>query len=115
VPALRRRVQAFATEHGFSQPLDVALAVSEAVANVVLHAYRDGRPGRVRVVACSEPEALVVVVRDFGCGMRPHPESPGAGFGLSIVGATAAAMNIERPADGGTRIRMRFDRARQAA
>ena len=112
---IRREVAAFANEHGIADPEDVALAVSEAVANVVTHAYRDGRHGQIRVVACGRPSELVVVVRDYGCGMRPHPDSPGAGLGLSIIGATTSEMNVERPPDGGTRIRLRFARAVDAA
>jgi serine/threonine-protein kinase RsbW len=115
VSAVRRQIAAFATDHGVAEPADVALAVSEAVANVVQHAYRDGRSGDVRVVACGHPTEVVVVVRDYGCGMRPHPDSPGAGFGLSIIGAATSEMKIERPDDGGTRIRLRFRRFARAA
>jgi anti-sigma regulatory factor (Ser/Thr protein kinase) len=114
--AVRRELGAFVDEHFPAATDDVALAVSEAVSNVVMHAYRDGRPGSVRVVACVRPSELVVVVRDYGCGMRPHPESPGAGLGLSIIGAAASTMDVERPDDGGgTRIRLRFRRLDRAA
>jgi serine/threonine-protein kinase RsbW len=103
-------------EHFADAVDDVALAVSEAVSNVVLHAYRDGSPGSLRVVACARATELVVVVRDYGCGMRPHPESPGAGLGLSIIGASTSHMDVERPDDGGgTRIRLRFRRLARAA
>jgi serine/threonine-protein kinase RsbW len=115
VAVVRRELAAFVQERYGGDPADVALAVSEAVSNVVLHAYRDGAHGEVRVVACAYPDELVVVVRDYGCGMRPHPESPGAGLGLSIIGAAASAMNVERPDDGGTRIRLRFRRLDRAA
>jgi serine/threonine-protein kinase RsbW len=115
VASVRRDVAAFAAAHGVAQPDDVALAVSEAVTNVVMHAYRNGLGGQVRVVACGRATEFVVVVRDYGCGMRPHPESPGAGLGLSIIGATASELNIERPDDGGTRIRLRFPRLASAA
>jgi serine/threonine-protein kinase RsbW len=115
VAVVRRELAAFVQERYGGDPADVALAVSEAVSNVVLHAYRDGAHGEVRVVACAYPDELVVVVRDYGCGMRPHPESPGAGLGLSIIGAAASAMNVERPDDGGTRIRLRFGRFEEAA
>ena len=108
VGSIRHELTAFAADHGVADPDDVALAASEAVANAVAHAYRDGRVGDVRVVACGHPGELVIVVRDYGCGMRPHPEAPGAGLGLSIMGATASEMNVERPDDGGTRIRLRF-------
>jgi serine/threonine-protein kinase RsbW len=115
VALVRRELGAFVHEQFGAASADVALAVSEAVSNVVLHAYRDGTPGQVRVVACVYPHELVVVVRDYGCGMRPHPGSPGAGLGLSIIGAAASAMNVERPDDGGTRIRLKFRRLSRAA
>jgi anti-sigma regulatory factor (Ser/Thr protein kinase) len=109
VPGIRRAVVDFAALHGVGEGPDVALAVSEAVTNVVLHAYRDGANGDVRVVACAEPQRLVVVVRDYGCGMRPHPSSPGLGLGLSVIGRLTTEMNIERPDDGGgIRLRMHF-------
>ena len=115
VPQIRRRITRFAAENDAIAQADIALAVSEAVTNVVQHAYRDGASGEVRIVACQYPDELVVVVRDYGCGMRPNPNSPGAGLGLSIIGASASEMNVERPADGGTRIRLRFRRLAQAA
>jgi serine/threonine-protein kinase RsbW len=115
VAVVRRELGAFVDEHFSDASPDIALAVSEAVSNVVLHAYRDEGPGTVRVVACVRPTELVVVVRDYGVGMRPHPESPGAGLGLSIIGAATSAMNVERPDDGGTRIRLRFRRLARVA
>jgi anti-sigma regulatory factor (Ser/Thr protein kinase) len=105
----RQAVAAFAERHGLARGADVALAVTEAVTNAVVHAYRDGRSGMVRVVACARQDGLLVVVRDYGCGMQPNPGSPGAGLGLAVIGALAGEMNIERPDEGGgTRIRIRF-------
>jgi anti-sigma regulatory factor (Ser/Thr protein kinase) len=109
VPGVRRAVVDFAELHGLGVAPDIALAVSEAVTNAVLHAYRNGKSGPMRVVACAEPTRLVVVVRDYGCGMSPHPNSPGLGLGLSVIGRLTTELNIERPADGGgTRLRMSF-------
>ena len=87
---------------------DVALAVSEAATNAVLHAHRGDEAKGMRVVACARQTGLVVVVRDYGVGMSPNPDSPGPGLGLSVIGALAAEVNIERPGDGGTRVRIRF-------
>ena len=109
VPGVRRAVVDFAELHGVGRGPDIALAVSEAVTNAVLHAYRDGASGEVRIVACAEPDSLVVVVRDYGCGMTPHPDSPGLGLGLSVIGHLTTEMNIERPdTGGGMRLRMHF-------
>jgi len=62
----------------------VALAVSEAVTNVVIHAYRDrhhGLLGEVQVTATIDGEELLVSVADEEMGMRPRPDSPGAASG----------------------------------
>jgi anti-sigma regulatory factor (Ser/Thr protein kinase) len=105
----RAAVVAFAERHGLARAADVALAVTEAVTNAVVHAYRNGASGEVRVVACARADGLLIVVRDYGCGMQPNPVSPGAGLGLAVIGALAGEMNIERPEDGGgTRVRIRF-------
>jgi anti-sigma regulatory factor (Ser/Thr protein kinase) len=109
VPGVRRAVVDFAELHGVGVSPDVALAVSEAITNAVLHAYRGDGAGEVRVVACAEPGRLVVVVRDYGCGMSPNPDSPGLGLGLAVIGRVATELSIERPDDGGgTRLRMCF-------
>src|SRR6266508_4444227 len=105
VPGVRRAVVDFAELHRVGVAPDVALAVSEAITNAVLHAYRGGRAGEVRVVACAEPGRLVVVVRDYGCGMSPNPDSPGLRLGLAVIGHLATELNIERPDEsGGTRL-----------
>ncbi len=116
VAYLRQAVTRFAVITGVQAPDDVALAVSEAVTNAVVHAYRDRAEGQIRVVACDEPGQLVVVVRDYGCGMSPRHDSPGLGLGLPLMSRTASMTNIEMPADGGTRVRMHFaKRARSPA
>jgi anti-sigma regulatory factor (Ser/Thr protein kinase) len=111
VPHVRRALMSFAAAQGVPEVADIGLAVTEAVTNAVLHAYRGGESGEMRVVACAEPNRLVVVVRDYGCGMSPRPDSPGLGMGLSIIGKLADEVNVERPPDGGTRLRMHFEAA----
>jgi anti-sigma regulatory factor (Ser/Thr protein kinase) len=90
----------------------VELAVSEAVANATVHAYRDERapdagPGRVRVSARIDGDELWVVVSDDGVGMSPRPDSPGLGLGLPLIAQLSDGLEIEqRPT--GSRMVIRF-------
>lgn len=111
VRTIRDAVRRFAVEHGVLDTDAVALALTEAATNVIVHAYRDGACGDVRVVACAEPGRLVVVVRDYGCGMRPRHDSPGLGVGLSLIGHLASHFDVEAPDGDGTRLRMHFPRS----
>jgi anti-sigma regulatory factor (Ser/Thr protein kinase) len=110
IPEIRHAVRDFASAHEVVDTDAVALAVTEAVTNAVLHAYRDRDPGEVRVVACAEPSRLVLVVRDYGSGMAPRHDSPGLGIGLPTIGHLAEEFSIEAPEGQGTRLRMHFAR-----
>jgi len=49
VRVIRQEVKEFAREHGAADPNAVALAVSEAVTNAIVHAYVDApEPGEIR-------------------------------------------------------------------
>ncbi len=61
---------------------DVVLAASEALSNVVMHAYIDRRdPGEMRIRARVAEQRLHVEVEDDGVGIRPRVDSPGAEWG----------------------------------
>jgi anti-sigma regulatory factor (Ser/Thr protein kinase) len=97
-----------------SVPVDLAavdLAVTEAVTNIVVHAYRDrgpaDAPGRVRVALTLHDDAAWVAVADEGAGMAPRADSPGLGMGLSLIANLCDELEIEQRHDG-TRIHMRF-------
>ena len=85
----------------------VALAVSEAVTNVVSHGYRDRPPGPLRLRAELEDSDLVVTVADEGLGMKPKPDSQGLGMGLALIGSTAADIHLH-DTDNGLSVTMRF-------
>jgi serine/threonine-protein kinase RsbW len=89
----------------------VALAVTEAVTNVVVHAYhgRDstGEPGRVRLTLDLDADGAWVVVADDGLGMAPRADSPGLGLGLSLIANVCDELEIDQRADG-TTVHMRF-------
>ena len=112
---LRAAVVGFAEQLGFDDTSRVALAVSEAMTNVVLHAYRESEVGEMRVVACDEPDRLVVVVRDYGDGMRPRTDSPGLGMGLPLITQMTDDLQIEAAAEKGTLLRMHFTKPLAAA
>jgi anti-sigma regulatory factor (Ser/Thr protein kinase) len=116
VSDLRNRAVTFAAELGFEDTGPIALAVSEAATNAVIHAYRDSEPGDIRMVVCDKPDRLVVVVRDYGGGMMPRADSPGLGLGLPMISTMANDLQIEAAEGAGTLLRMHFTKpARQAA
>jgi anti-sigma regulatory factor (Ser/Thr protein kinase) len=98
----RRQVVELARENGIPDAAltGVRLAVSEAVANAVVHGYRDGTPGAVTVLAEADEDRLKVVVTDEGCGMSPDLGSTGAGLGLPLIAELTASMSV-RPARSG--------------
>lgn len=90
----------------------IRLGVSEAASNAIVHAYRDGAAvGDIHIcVTVTQAHAwLCVSVRDWGVGMSPRLDSPGAGLGLSMMATVAESCEIRSPADGGTEIIMRFE------
>jgi len=86
---------------------DVGLAVSEAVGNAVVHAFRGRPPGTVRVTARGIDGVLTVTVSDDGVGMSPNIQSPGLGFGISLITKVALDVHFES-SEGGTRVTMDF-------
>src|SRR5689334_3307943 len=110
VPELRGAVHDFAVRAGASPEvlMDLALAVSEAVTNAVIHGFVDRDPGEVRVAVSARVDEIVVVVSDDGRGMQPRPDSPGLGMGLPLIGQLAALLDIREPAGGGTELSMTF-------
>lgn len=109
VPRARQLVAAFARQAGLTgQRLDMLrLAVSEAVTNVVVHAYR-GRSGTVRVAAAIASGELWVLVSDSGCGYQTPPATPGLGLGLMLMADACDEFVIAERAEGGTEARMQF-------
>jgi serine/threonine-protein kinase RsbW len=113
VAQARHWVTDFAEANGLSEPRlgDVRLAVSEAVSNAVVHAFRGfGESGTVIVaVAACEGEWIDVRVTDDGSGMAARDDSPGAGLGLPLIRHLADQFDYRSAPDGvGTELWMRF-------
>ena len=94
VPTARHACARLASAVGADE-FEVKIAVSEAVGNVVVHAYRDGPPGKVEITGSVEADKLVITVTDQGIGMSPHPDSPGLGFGLPLIGQVVEDLHVE--------------------
>lgn len=92
---------------------DLKLAVTEAVANAVRHAYPPDSPGRVSVELSADGGRLEIAVSDEGRGLgdadltSDGPSEPGeSGMGLSIIRAIADEVEVGAGPDGrGTRVR----------
>jgi serine/threonine-protein kinase RsbW/stage II sporulation protein AB (anti-sigma F factor) len=113
VAPLRHRVIAHAAEHDIPEPPinDIALALSEAVTNAVVHAYEGREPGHITVRLDIDRGAgrIRVIVADDGHGMIPRPDTPGLGLGLPLIAQLAQAFEIRTPPNGqGTEICMAF-------
>jgi serine/threonine-protein kinase RsbW len=111
VPLVRHALRGLLEASGISdeRTADIALAVTEACANAVLHAYHD-HTGTFEVAAELAPGGrLFVIVRDYGSGMAPRVDSPGLGVGLPVIAAIAEALEIDSPDGSGTLVRMIFD------
>jgi serine/threonine-protein kinase RsbW len=87
---------------------DIRLAVTEACANVVVHAYPDGHSGTMEVIASKDEDTLTVLVRDWGRGIGPRPDSPGLGLGLSLIAALADSVQLAHGEVEHTEVRMTF-------
>jgi serine/threonine-protein kinase RsbW len=105
----RRRLVSFVAELGADHELQarVALAVSEAATNVVMHAYTDAGPRPLHVAADIEDGDLEIVVADQGEGLRSGL-SPGLGAGLGIIAETCDAFVVRERVPAGVELWMRF-------
>jgi anti-sigma regulatory factor (Ser/Thr protein kinase) len=111
VATVRHAVVAAASAHGIDDGPreDIALAVSEACANVVMHAYRhEAEPGALAVDAYRDDGEFVVVVCDEGIGMVPRTDSPGLGLGLGLIAGLADRVEIASQEPAGSSITMVF-------
>jgi anti-sigma regulatory factor (Ser/Thr protein kinase) len=111
VHAAREVARTLALRHHADPPVHeaMALCVSEAVTNSVVHAYRHrSEPGTVELAATRLTDAICLYVRDRGLGMTPRVDSPGAGLGLALIAYYADQFEVRTTPAEGTEIVMRF-------
>jgi anti-sigma regulatory factor (Ser/Thr protein kinase) len=108
IPEVRLRLRTWCDAIPIGAPIlgDLLLAVTEAAANVVRHAYPDGSPGTFSLDARREGADVVITIRDEGVGMGHAPPSQGGGLGLEIIGKLFPHSAVS-DADAGTRVTIR--------
>ena len=108
VPLVRHALRGLLT--GLDVPddviADIALAVTEACTNAVVHAYPDGG-GTINVTASHLDGELDVAVRPRRGDVAARGHA-GAGSRASVIAAIARSVAIGSPDGGGTEVRMRF-------
>ena len=116
LPRTRKAVSGYLEEAG-TEPedrADVVLALDEACANVIRHAFPDGVPGTIRLRAEIASDAVTVQVEDDGVGFdalavtrrEPGPEDT-SGRGLHMIRALMTTVQLESPSESsGTSLRM---------
>lgn len=83
---------------------DMVLATYEAMANVVVHAYRDRAGGTLDLYAHADRVRGIVTVSvaDYGCWRPPTPDHSSRGRGLSLMRGLAEHTGIRRNRSGTT-------------
>lgn len=109
----RRAAAQFAEETGFDGATlwRVRLSVSEALSNVVLHAYSaatDDEAPHLSLVAESDEHGVRFTISDDGDGLRARSDSPGMGLGLALIANSCDELSLDSGDDGGTIVRMTF-------
>ncbi|MCD8006270.1 MAG: anti-sigma F factor [Oscillospiraceae bacterium] len=98
--------------------IDIKTAVSEAVTNCIVHAYRDFA-GNIELSAKAYPDRTVYIkIKDRGCGiedigqaMEPlytsHPEEERTGLGFSVMESFCDDVKVSSKPGSGTTVTLR--------
>lgn len=113
VAVVRHAVAGLAEALGMDpgQVADLKTVVTEACMNTVVHAY-DEQAGPLEVEAYREEgDAMVVVVRDHGGGIRPRADTSRESLrmGLPLIAALSTDFAISGGPGRGTEVTMRMD------
>lgn len=116
LPRTRKAVAGYLEELGADadERADVVLALDEACANVIRHAFPNGTAGTIRLRAEIAHDAVTVQVEDDGTGFdalaatRREPDlEDTSGRGLHMIRKLMTTVQLESPTEtGGTRLRM---------
>jgi serine/threonine-protein kinase RsbW len=119
LPRTRRAIAGYLEESGACEEVldDVVLALDEACANVIRHAFPDGIPtGTLKLHAEILDDSVMVQVEDDGVGFDPCRVGLAAGHeatsgrGLEMIRHLMTSVEVESPTpSGGTRLVMHKD------
>jgi serine/threonine-protein kinase RsbW/stage II sporulation protein AB (anti-sigma F factor) len=110
IGAVRRDVRDCAAQFGAADPEGIALALSEALSNAIVHAYTDVPVQDIEVAVEVTAEMVVITVADSGRGMQPRSDSPGLGLGLPLIASLTQRFDVDQRPEGGTRLTLWFTR-----
>jgi anti-sigma regulatory factor (Ser/Thr protein kinase) len=106
LPELRDAARRFALANGVRNPESVALAITEACTNAVLHAAESEVPLALRLTGAREGDWVMFVVNDRAHGPMPGPASHGLGR-LPLIASVADHVAVA-DTHHGSRIQMSF-------
>ena len=102
-----------AREAGFDEDAvaDIALAVSEAVSNIVRHAYEGRADGRIEATLTTDDTALTLCLRDYGrkfdpdLYQSPDLDTPAeGGYGIFLMRTVMDGVRYETSHAEGTEL-----------
>lgn len=112
IAQLRHVVTRFAAAAGAPsrQLEDIALAVSEALTNAVVHAYPDvRRPGQMAVHASAHDRVLEILVSDEGVGMAAEAPMATGGLGYTLMAHVSDELAVRGSPGWGVRTHLTFE------
>ncbi len=94
---------------------DIKTAVSEAVTNCIVHAYKE-TVGKIYITVSAEKSTVKIRIRDYGCGienvekaMEPLFTTGGeerAGLGFAVMGTFTDKLKVRSTVGKGTTVTM---------
>ena len=108
MPLMRASISRMVATAAESDRERIRLALTEACANVVRHAY-PGDPGMLDVDVCLAARRVTIEVRDTGVGVgEDHEPRNWGGLGLPLIDMLADRVDITQCSPG-TSVTMTFD------
>ncbi len=96
-----------------AETADIVLAVDEAAANAVEHAYAPGQPGTVELTLWTEHDALCIEITDQGSWRAPGAPAACHGWGIPLMHKLVGSVLIHYDTRG-SRVLLRHPMPTQA-